>query len=273
MIPPVQESERKSAKTEIDYVRVINKALPEDIRVLAWAPIAPEFDARFSAKSRTYRYYFLRDGMDVDLMAQALNNLVGEHDFRNFCKIDVEGTKTWTRRVIEVELTRVEGEVMMARIKGSAFLWHQIRFIMAIVFLVGKRLEKPDIVTKLLNVEDITGRPEYTMASDVPLVLQQCDFGEEEPQWRGGEGREGISNEFSLYSAIYRLYEEYTLKAAVLRGMLGDVNPTQEMTQERKRLDVAFAGGNYVPLLQRPRLATIEARQDQQAKKKEQKGQ
>lgn len=32
---------------EINYVHVLNRLLPEDIRVIAWAPVARDFDARF----------------------------------------------------------------------------------------------------------------------------------------------------------------------------------------------------------------------------------
>ena len=33
-------------KKEVDYVRLLNKMLPPDIRVLAWVPIDHDFDAR-----------------------------------------------------------------------------------------------------------------------------------------------------------------------------------------------------------------------------------
>ena len=36
----------RSGADEVDYVGTINRALPDDIRVVAWAPVAPQFDAR-----------------------------------------------------------------------------------------------------------------------------------------------------------------------------------------------------------------------------------
>ncbi len=89
LIPPSEASDkpRKDCDEEIDYVRSLNKVLPEDIRIVAWSPVAADFDARFNALARTYKYYFLRDGLDVDKMRQAAKLLEGEHDFRNFCKV------------------------------------------------------------------------------------------------------------------------------------------------------------------------------------------
>ncbi|KAI8520930.1 tRNA pseudouridine synthase 3 [Branchiostoma belcheri] len=52
-------TERRQTKTtEIKYVYILNKVLPPDIRVLAWAPVDPDFSARFSCQQRTYKYFF-----------------------------------------------------------------------------------------------------------------------------------------------------------------------------------------------------------------------
>jgi tRNA pseudouridine38/39 synthase len=57
---------------ELDYCQMINRSsrptpapdpprcLPREIRVLGWAEVTPQFSARFSATSRTYRYFFLQ---------------------------------------------------------------------------------------------------------------------------------------------------------------------------------------------------------------------
>lgn len=36
---------------------------------------------------------------------------------------------------------------------GQAYLWHQVRCIMAILLLVGQQNESPDVITQLLDVE------------------------------------------------------------------------------------------------------------------------
>jgi tRNA pseudouridine38/39 synthase len=36
---------------EINYVHVLNKLLPDEIRVLAWTPVALDFKARYSSSA------------------------------------------------------------------------------------------------------------------------------------------------------------------------------------------------------------------------------
>jgi tRNA pseudouridine38/39 synthase len=67
-------------------------------------------------------------------------------------------------------------KVYYFHVRGSAFLWHQIRHMVAILFMVGQGLERPKLVTQLLDVEANPRRPNYTMAEEVPLVLWDCIF-------------------------------------------------------------------------------------------------
>lgn len=65
-----------SATSELPYVKMLNRVLPQDIRVLDWAPVVEGFSARFDCQSRTYRYYFPRGSLDVVLMAEAAKRWV-----------------------------------------------------------------------------------------------------------------------------------------------------------------------------------------------------
>jgi len=56
---------------ELPYVKMLNRVLPQDIRILDWSPVAEGFSARFDCQSRTYRYYFPRGSLDVALMTDA----------------------------------------------------------------------------------------------------------------------------------------------------------------------------------------------------------
>ena len=208
---------------EINYPRILNRLLPPDIRVLAWAPtLPPNFSARFSCWERQYRYFFTQPAyaplpgsmdpsgspgkegwLDIDAMRAAAKLYEGVHDFRNFCKID--GGKQITnfnRRVFEADIVEVDDmgsalpylsqqdfkpagvdakdavypKVYYFHVRGSAFLWHQIRHMVGILFTVGQGLEKPSLVTDLLDASKQPRRPNYTMADDVPLVLWDCIF-------------------------------------------------------------------------------------------------
>lgn len=48
-----------------DYCTRINHCLPKDIRILAYADVPPQFDARFSCIFREYKYFFHLNKMDI----------------------------------------------------------------------------------------------------------------------------------------------------------------------------------------------------------------
>lgn len=92
-------------------------------------------------------------------MKDAAQHLIGEHDFRNFCKMDVgNGVVKFNRRIMDIQIDSVEETIdnySMFRLKlvGQAFLWHQVRCIVSVLFLVGQGKEEPTIVQQLLDVE------------------------------------------------------------------------------------------------------------------------
>lgn len=69
-------------------------------------------------------------------MQEAAAHFIGEHDFRNFCKIDAEHVKNFVRTILDFRVKLVQppsadGRALYAlHIKGTAFLWHQVSFIL-----------------------------------------------------------------------------------------------------------------------------------------------
>ncbi|KAL9602668.1 MAG: hypothetical protein Q9219_001658 [cf. Caloplaca sp. 3 TL-2023] len=63
------------------------------------------------------------------------------------------------------------------KVEGSGFLWHQVRHMVAVLFLIGQGLEKPSLIDDLLDIKEIRQKPVYDMADAAPLVLEDCDFG------------------------------------------------------------------------------------------------
>lgn len=161
---------------EYPYAKILNNLLPVQIRVLGWSPVSEEFSARFSANARTYRYFFTKRQMSLDRIRQGLALMVGKHDFRNFCKMDVEKVYNFERLIYDAKVVELENGICYVQIHGQAFLWHQIRCIMQILFMIGRGLEQPDIVTELLNVTKNPGKPSYQLADDTPLVLHDCGY-------------------------------------------------------------------------------------------------
>ena len=56
---------------ELDYCKMINSLLPEDIRCLGWTGVPDDFNSRFSCISRTYHYYFDPSDYDIQRMQEA----------------------------------------------------------------------------------------------------------------------------------------------------------------------------------------------------------
>ncbi|EKC99068.1 pseudouridylate synthase [Trichosporon asahii var. asahii CBS 8904] len=182
-----EKQEKKTAKAppqmDLGYPRLLNSVLPDDIRVLAWSPAPTDFDSRFSCDFRHYKYAFHivpspgAEPLDLDLMTEAAKLLLGEHDFRNFCKVD--GSKqieSHKRTVLQAYFEKESEGVYIFNLVGNAFLWHQVRHIMAVLFLVGSRLEPPSVVTDLMDVERFPGKLKYKMADPIPLRLHECGF-------------------------------------------------------------------------------------------------
>ena len=131
------------------------------------------FSARFDAKSREYRYYisrtparpvFLREfswhlacELDIEAMRAGARYLVGEHDFKSFCKVaSAEGKRT-VREVKEIELYRevVMGEeALVVRVVGNAFLHSMVRAIVGTLVAVGRGLREPSWVGEALAACD-----------------------------------------------------------------------------------------------------------------------
>lgn len=145
---------------EIDYVTMLNHHLPEDIRVISWSPVDPSFDARFACRWRLYRYYFVRGRLSLDDMRTAGEHLIGSHDFRNFCRMDAHNVHNYERTVLSFTIEpqddgrdeKDEQKMFAFVVKGRAFLWHQVRCMVSVLFFIGQGKERPRIQRSPLTV-------------------------------------------------------------------------------------------------------------------------
>ena len=99
---------------EIDYCKILNANLPPEIQIIAWAACPTlDYSARFNCISRTYKYFFPRGDLNLDLMNEGGSFLLGEHDFRNFCKMDVaNGVTNYHRRIsfVKTEVLNIDDQ-------------------------------------------------------------------------------------------------------------------------------------------------------------------
>lgn len=203
---------------EYAYDKILNNLLPPTIRILGWCCVSPEFSARFSTISRTYRYFFIRNSqMNVHQMIEGLQLLIGNHDFRNFCKMDIEKVYNFQRCIKRAELIqKPENNICYFEIQGQAFLWHQIRCIVHILFLIGYGLENPHIITELFNIEKYPGKPSYPLANELPLVLHDCNYHHLNIVYTP-------SNLWHVQSCLEQQYDYYMICAARIRNCIETV--------------------------------------------------
>ena len=132
--------------------RRINRALPDDVRVVAIDRAPDGFDARFAATWRRYLYRVCDDGLgpdplmrhlvlpwprplDVDRMNQAAEPLLGEHDFAPFCK-QREFAST-VRGLQRLDWQRDAGGLVVMTIQADAFCHSMVRSLVGAMLPVG----------------------------------------------------------------------------------------------------------------------------------------
>jgi tRNA pseudouridine38-40 synthase len=138
--------------------------LPTSVAVLWAQPVPDDFHARFSARSRRYRYTILNRGirpaldaryvtwerlpLDAARMHAAAQALIGEHDFSAFRAVSCQAKHA--RRLIKTLQIRREDAHVIVEIEANAFLHHMVRNIVGSLLVVG-RGEQPEVwVAELL---------------------------------------------------------------------------------------------------------------------------
>jgi len=131
---------------------VLNKVLPEDCRIVLSAQVLDDFNARFSATSRVYRYRFLLNefdpfrrryahvfwkDLDVNLMRSASAALLGEHDFRGYTEEVGPEVLNTKRTLHRVEVEQVDDEIQFT-VQGTAFLRGMMRRMAGMLFEIGR---------------------------------------------------------------------------------------------------------------------------------------
>ena len=177
-------------RDEISWVRGVNTFLPPSIRILWSKPVDNEFHARFSARSRTYRYLLLNDSVDAGIMhrnagwfhlplnaaamRQAAAVLVGEHDFSAFRAAECQA-KTPVRVMYEASVD-TNGHLFAFSFRANAFLHHMIRNIVGGLVYVGAGRHSIDEFRRIFESRN-RGLAAPTFAAD-GLYLANIEYDE-----------------------------------------------------------------------------------------------
>ena len=103
-------------------------------------------------------------------------------------------------------------------IVGRAFLWHQIRCIVSVLFRVGSGLEAPSVVGDLLDIEAHPRRPQYIMASEIPLNLFQCDYENHDLDWQYDQEAVTIT-----LKQLQEMWAEHSIKATMFKTAINNL--------------------------------------------------
>ena len=143
----------------------LNARLPGDIRIIGGRVVNPCFHARRSAVAKEYRYCIWNDDLmpphrrlyalhvrrplDLAAMQAAAEMFVGEHDFAAFIANPNRAVESTVRTVMACSFQR-RGKRIEFRVRGSGFLYRQVRSMVGLLLRIGQGAEPPGAVAQLL---------------------------------------------------------------------------------------------------------------------------
>ena len=156
------------ARPDSAWVRGTNTALPAGVAVTWMQAVADEFNARYSAQERCYRYVLLnhpvrpavyqgRVGwchapLDVARMREAAPHLLGEHDFSALRSSECQA-RSPVRELRRLDVKRC-GDYVVFEVAANAFLHRMVRNLVGCLVYVGNGKHDPAWVGEVLASRD-----------------------------------------------------------------------------------------------------------------------
>lgn len=160
--------------------------LPEDIVVKSVTEVHDRFHAAHNMKSKTFVYsintnkyrnvfnrkytFHSKEKLDINLMKQAAQYLVGTFDFQSFTTLK-PGTKSTVRTINSLDIVEADDKLEIV-INADDFLLHMARLIVGMLLEVGKGKMKASDVQRLLASKkraegEMIAQPKGLCLSDV----------------------------------------------------------------------------------------------------------
>ena len=165
------------------WVLGVNTLLPKD----AIKKVSDEFNARFKATMRSYRYVirntatrpailnrrvtWVHAQLDVAAMHESAQALIGEHDFSSFRASQCQA-KHPNRVMNSIDVTR-DGDHIYIDVRANAFLHHMVRNIVGSLLLIGKGEKPVEWMAEILAHKDRKLAGMTASASGLYLVAVQ----------------------------------------------------------------------------------------------------
>ena len=158
-----------------EFQRALNALLPQTIRIVGSEEVGPDFDARWSARGKVYRYRIYRGKvvppmiwryvlhypfpLDEEAMRDAAARFTGTHDFASFAAStgseEDDKERSTEREIFSTELVRTaDDEELVFTVRGRSFLRYMVRKMVGTLLDVGRGRLKPDDIVRLFELRD-----------------------------------------------------------------------------------------------------------------------
>jgi tRNA pseudouridine38-40 synthase len=192
----------QSALSAEEFQRALNALLPPAIRIAGAEEVGPDFDARWSARGKTYRYRLYRGKvvppaiwrfvlpypfpLDEDAMRDAAARFVGMHDFASFAAStgseEDDKERSTEREIFSTELVRTpDNEELVFTVRGRSFLRYMVRKMVGTLLDVGRGKLQPADIDRLYELRDRSKSGPTVPSQGLVMVEVQ-----HEESWRVG---------------------------------------------------------------------------------------
>lgn len=145
-------SEKEKDLKQLAYA--MNKMLPDDIQIISFTKVDDGFHARYNAKRKIYEYdillknkdvfnydlaYIYPMDLDIDLLKEALNLFIGEHNYQDFTSKE-EDEGNFIRTIYNIEVI-VDKDLIRIIFEGNGFMRYQIRNMVGSAITVANKKE------------------------------------------------------------------------------------------------------------------------------------
>jgi tRNA pseudouridine38-40 synthase len=158
-----------------EFQRALNAILPPAIRIVAAEEVGPDFNARWSARGKIYRYRIYRGKvvppmlwryvlhypfpLDEDAMRDAAARFAGTHDFASFAAStgseEDDKERSTVRDIYSSELARTpDNEELVFTVCGRSFLRYMVRKMVGTLLDIGRGKLTPDDIDRLYILKD-----------------------------------------------------------------------------------------------------------------------
>lgn len=211
-------------------VNQINNSLPDDIQILAKAPVRFGFKPRY-AEMRWYRYVLFNEDLDLSTLKGVANVFKGTHNFTNFTK---RKQKTTTRTIEDIKITcpTINEDCKNSKnsyahlnnsyypifvdIYGESFLWNMVRKMIRVFLDVSYGKLAISDVEKLLNPASDEPRAYIKVVEGENLILMDTKY-------------DGIKFQYDDYACerfrrilvdnLYNLQRDYSVNECLLKSL------------------------------------------------------